>query len=253
MKRKQENNDSPVVTPEFEATSQRIQELLDEAERGATQAHYEVGEQTQRILNNPQAFGLKSDRGAVKALAARTGRNKHIIYNAARVAKAWPRDEFMARLKKQGPDGFRLTYEHFVESTRVDDVEAREALMDKARSEKLSTRQLRELRAAKQKRTVRRQPVLSRLSKVTAAVERAVQLLKDLHLEPDAIDDESRGEVYRRLDLLAGEEHVLKELCAVKLKEHHQLAAALQAATRSPVDPPVRLVPQESPYGAASA
>lgn len=129
----------------IEALAQDIRTRLEDADKEATLNNYEVGQMVNEAVDNPATYGLAADASVVQLIAEKVGYQKDTIYNAAKVAKAWPRKDFTAWRNRKGLAGCVLQFAHFVEAVKLREPGKRDEMLEQALAEGLSTRQLRQL------------------------------------------------------------------------------------------------------------
>ncbi len=146
--RKKSKADAPVVTAaassELRGVVQRIRRLKDIGTRRFALEWHAVGVEVLKVAADPAKYGLASKRKAVVYLADQTKLSVDSIYNALKVAVAWPnRQDFARLLKREGKDGARLTFVHFVEVEKLDTAVERAAMLERVLAEDLSSRDVR--------------------------------------------------------------------------------------------------------------
>lgn len=124
--------------PRLRQVYERLAELWEGLHRHDAEQRYRIGFEVAAVVAGPRLYGS----GAVRTLARSLGRPQAALYEAARVAKTWPEDEFMRLVGRRTDQGGALSWSHFARVSRVPDAAVRALLIQRSLDESLSVAQI---------------------------------------------------------------------------------------------------------------
>lgn len=200
----------PVANAALHKVLENIRELQWSGNVRSAEESYGVGEEVQKVEDDPKKYGVTPGLTAVKFLAEKLGCQKDTLYNAVKVVRCWEKKVFCQWLKKVGSKGRQLSFAHFVATATLDDPKGREEMLKKALANNMSTRAvLRDVGGLETKKSKTKHKTRPPLTGLIEATE--VALGEWENIDEALADDDA--DALRLLDRASELQHQLSKRC----------------------------------------